>query len=338
MWFPSSHQQKEFTTESTKSFLKNLRIPGDLHGENFFTVISRFPTASLFLLDGLANVIDFVFHFWMGRALTPPDFAVLQTINSIILVYVTASGVFQPVVGRFVAEARVTGNESTISAIFQTFLRASLWLGIGLMFLVFVLSEVFANWLNLPIWSIQVSAVLIFLSTLRPVPAGVLQGQEHFVPFGFSRLLTAFARLVLAGILVYLGFSLKGALIAFPFGSLVGVTAAFLLIGKSLWIRNDQSPPGLLRKGWELSLHALIAYIAFMSLTSLDLIWVNRTLTDDLAGAYASLVLMRRVIALLPGVAVVVMFPRIARILAQGRLADRLLFLFWGSTHSEYLR
>jgi O-antigen/teichoic acid export membrane protein len=34
---------------------------------------------------------------------------------------------------------------------------------------------------------------------------------------------------------------------------------------------------------------------------------------------------MRRVIALLPGVAVVVMFPRIARALAQGRLPDRLL-------------
>ena len=63
-------------------------------------------TASLFLLDGLANVIDFAFHFWMGRVLIPADFAVLQTLNSVALVYVTASGVFQPVVSRFVAEAR----------------------------------------------------------------------------------------------------------------------------------------------------------------------------------------------------------------------------------------
>src|SRR3989304_5134582 len=152
MWFSLSRQQKELTTpfvpqataardlpsnscetaestERTETFLKNLRIPGDFRGGNFFSVITCFPTASLFLLDGLANLIDFVFHFWMGRTLTPPDFAVLQTINSIVLVYVTASGVFQPVVGRFVAEARVTGAESMIPAIFQTFLRASLWLG-----------------------------------------------------------------------------------------------------------------------------------------------------------------------------------------------------------------
>ena len=30
-----------------------------------------FQTAVLFLLDGLANVIDFFFHFWMGRVLIP---------------------------------------------------------------------------------------------------------------------------------------------------------------------------------------------------------------------------------------------------------------------------
>jgi O-antigen/teichoic acid export membrane protein len=285
----------------------------------------RFPTASLFLLDGLANLIDFAFHFWMGRALIPSDFAVLQTINSIILVYVTASGVFQPVVGRFVAEARATGNESAVSAIFRIFLSASLWLGLGLMLLALIFSDVLANWLNLPVWSIQISALLIFLSTLRPVAAGALQGQERFISFGLSRLLTALARLVLAGILVHYGFNLKGALIALPFGWLVGVSAAFVFIGKSLWIKHEQPPPGLLRKGLDLSLHALIAYIAFMSLTSLDLIWVNRTMPDHLAGAYASLVLMRRVIALLPGVAVVVMFPRIAGTLAQGRLPDRLL-------------
>jgi O-antigen/teichoic acid export membrane protein len=62
-----------------------------------------------------------------------------------------------------------------------------------------------------------------------------------------------------------------------------------------------------------------------MSLTSLDLIWVNLTLDGEQAGAYASLVLLRRIIALLPGVAVTVMFPRIARTLAEGRAPDRLL-------------
>src|SRR5215207_5398456 len=122
-------------------------------------------TAALFLLDGLANVIDFAFHFWMGRLLIPSDFAVLQTLNSVALVYTTASGVFQPVVSRFIAEARGSGQSDSVPAIFQSFLRAAFWLGIGLSVLILIFSVGIARLINVPAWTIQTSAVLILLST-----------------------------------------------------------------------------------------------------------------------------------------------------------------------------
>src|SRR5215211_8921649 len=98
-------------------------------------------TAALFLLDGLANVIDFAFHFWMGRLLIPADFAILQTLNSVALVYTTASGVFQPVVSRFIAEARGSGQNDALPAIFHSFLGAAFWLGLLLSTLVFVFAQ-----------------------------------------------------------------------------------------------------------------------------------------------------------------------------------------------------
>lgn len=143
--------------------------------------------------------------------------------------------------------------------------------------------------------------------------------------FGFTRALTSLGRLVLGVILVAQGGRLFGAVIAFPFGWLVGVVAAFALVGRLAWSRGGNPPHDLLARGWNLSAYALLAYLAFMSLTSEDLIWVNRALPPTLAGAYAGLVLFRRVIALLPGIAVLVMFPRVAAALAQGRLPDRLL-------------
>lgn len=284
-----------------------------------------FQTASLFIFDSLANILDFAFHFWMGRVLIPKDFAILQTLNSVVLVYVTASGVFQPVVSRFVAEARGRGEDGQIPAIFQAFFRAAFWLGLVLSLLVFLLSDNISQLLNLPNWTIQISAILIFFSTIRPIAIGFLQGQERFLPFGISRFITALARLLLAILLVSNGLALAGAIIAFPFGWLIGVLSAFILIGKSNWIKNEVVSSGILREGWKLSFYALLAYFAFMSLTSIDLIWVNRNLTGEAAGAYASLVLLRRVVSLLPGIAVVVMFPRIAKTLAEGHLPDTLL-------------
>jgi O-antigen/teichoic acid export membrane protein len=282
-------------------------------------------TASLFLLDGLANVIDFAFHFWMGRVLIPSDFAILQTLNSVVLVYVTASGVFQPVVSRFVAEARGKGQNDSSAAIFQTFLRAAFWLGLVFAILVLLLSNLIAQLLNLPIWTIQLSAALIFLSTLRPIAAGVLQGQENFIAFGVTRLALSLGRIILVFFLLQTGLGLRGAVMALPFGWLVSVLCAFLLLERSLWKSLADVQGDFLNEGWKLSFYALLAYISYMSLTSLDLVWVNQNLNGESAGAYASLVLLRRVIALLPGVAVTVMFPRIAKTLAQGRLPDRLL-------------
>ncbi len=282
-------------------------------------------TASLFLLDGLANVIDFAFHFWMGRILIPADFAILQTLNSIALVYVTASGVFQPVVSRFIAEARGRDQLNSIPAIFQSFLRAALLLGTTLSILCFSLASPIAHLLRLPAWTIQLSGALIFLSTLRPIAAGVLQGQERFLAFGFARLALSLGRILFIVLLIPTGIGLTGAVIALPFGWLISVICAFLFLGNTLWKKSETLHQNILQDGWKLSAYALLAYFAYMSLTSLDLIWVNRALDGDSAGAYASLVLMRRIVALLPGVAVTVMFPRVAKILAQGARPQRLL-------------
>ena len=282
-------------------------------------------TAILFLLDGLTNGIDFAFHFWMGRVLIPSDFAILQTLNSVALVYTTASGVFQPVVSRFVAEARGKGQTASIPAIFRSFLRAAFWLGFVMAALVFVFSKDIAKSINLPTWTIQISAGLVFLSTLRPIAAGVLQGMENFIGFGLARLALAVSRMILVLFLIQANLSLRGAVITLPFGWVVSVGCAFLLVNRSLWAGKISAPQNLLREGWKLSFYALLAYLAYMSLTSLDLVWVNRNLNGDLAGAYASLVLLRRIIALLPGVAVTVMFPRVVKLLAEGRLPTRVL-------------
>jgi len=323
MRLPKSSSTKEFTTENTERtepFLKKiLRVLGDLRGE---IAIS---TVVLFLLDGLANVIDFAFHFWMGRVLIPSEFAILQTLNSVALVYVTASGVFQPVVSRFVAEARGKGQNDSIPDIFQAFFRAAFWLGLTMATLVFLSSNLFAQLLNLPNWTIQLSAVLIFLSTLRPIAVGVLQGQENFIAFGLTRLALSLGRIILVFFLLQTGLGLRSAVIALSFGWWLSVLCAFLLLQRSLWRKSRTDMQGFLSEGWKLSSYALLAYVAYMSLTSLDLVWVNRNLNGELAGAYASLVLLRRIVALLPGVAVTVMFPRIAKTLAEGRLPDRLL-------------
>jgi Na+-driven multidrug efflux pump len=144
-----------------------------------------------------------------------------------MLVYTTASGVFQPVVGRFIAEAHGKGQHTSIPGIFQSFLRAAVWLGLALAGFILLFSKDLAQLINVPAWMIQISVALIFLSTLRPIAAGALQGSENFIAYGFARLALSLGRILLVFFLVQAGTGLLGAVIALPFGWLVSLLCAF---------------------------------------------------------------------------------------------------------------
>ena len=111
-------------------------------------------TAFLFGVDSFTNVVDYGFHVYLGRALLPGQFAVVQTVNAVFLILLTAFGVMQPVMARFVAEAEAGTPSASSSAgpqsraIFQRFFRTCAILGLLLAGLVWLARYPAARWLN----------------------------------------------------------------------------------------------------------------------------------------------------------------------------------------------
>jgi O-antigen/teichoic acid export membrane protein len=102
--------------------------------------------------------------------------------------------------------------------------------------------------------------------------------------------------------------------------------AGLLFVGHTIWQRGQRLPGRELWQGWRLSLAAFLAYAMYMSFFSLDLVWVNRYFVPELAGGYAAAVVLWRVVALLPGVAVVILYPRLVTWVKAGRVPDKLLW------------
>lgn len=301
------------------------------------------PLGLLFLIDLLTNVADYTFHLFLGRALTPGDFAIVQTINTSLLIVVTTFGVMQPVVARFTAEAEAQGQaEARQRAIFQLFFGQSLALGLALTLLVWLGRQPLARWLNVPEAAVSLSALMVMLALVRPVVAGLLQGRQQFAWYGLTRTAFAIARLALAVLFVgFLGGRALAGVATIPLAALLSLMMGLAFVGGSIW-QHGQAPtmgastrpryaPGVPRmrhlavEGWRLSLAALLAYAAYMSLQSIDLLWVNRSLPPRLAGSYAAAVVLRRVLALLPGAVIVIFFPRVVTIVTRKGLPDRLL-------------
>lgn len=284
-------------------------------------------TLFLFGIDALTNVVDYGFHIYMGRVLVPGDFAIVQTINATLLIVLTTCAVLQPVVAKYVAEFRSQENGAEkIRAVFQLYFAQGTLIGLFLMGVVWLLQAPIAAALKVPPAAITVSALVVALALVRPVVFGMLQGQQQFVVFGWTRAAFAFGRLALAVLLVGMaGGGSIGGITAIFLGTALSLGIGVLWLGRGLWHRTPPLPRQLIGDGWKLSFWALIAYATYMSLLNSDLIWVNRTFAPDVAGSYAAAALFRRILSVLPGVVLVILYPRIVALVAQGRLPDKLL-------------
>ncbi|MEW5987522.1 MAG: oligosaccharide flippase family protein [Chloroflexota bacterium] len=283
----------------------------------------------LFAIDSVTNLIDYAFHIYLGRVLLPADFAIVQTVNAALLVLITALGVTQPVVARFVVTDQSgpdnLGQTAAGGSVFRYYFSRSLWLGLVLSALAWWGRRPLATWLNVPPSAIGVTAIMFLLALLRPVVAGLLQGQQRFAVYGLTRLIFSFGRFAAAALLIYWGGRALGALAALPIGWTLSIVGSLAFLGLAVWRRGPPLPPGFLAQGLRLSAGAFVSYAAYMGLLNNDLIWVNRAFGSETAGAYATAVLLRRILTLLPGAVIVIMYPRAVARVIRGQAPDRLL-------------
>jgi O-antigen/teichoic acid export membrane protein len=281
----------------------------------------------LFAVDMVTNLLDYGFHIYLGWALSAGAFSIVQTVNALFLILVTACGVLQPVVARYVASADPAWVENDSEpAVFQAYFLQGGLLGLAIMALILIGREPLASWLNVPTRVVLVAAFMVPLALLRPVVAGTLQGRGQFVAFGATRTAYAAGRIGLAVVLIgLLGGAAVAGVAVMPLAAGLALLSGLVMLRRSVWRRARALPRSQIWNGWRLSLAALLAYAAYMLALNADLIWVNRSFPGEAAGAYAGAVVLRRVLALLPGALLVVFFPRVVTRVTAGGAPDRLL-------------
>lgn len=292
-------------------------------------------TGFLFCVDAFTNVADYGFHVFVGRSLAPGDFAIIQTINASLMIVFTAFAVLQPVVARFVAESEAAGTHAAAvsphaRAIFQQFFRYSILIGAVLTLAALSLQRTLAEWLNVPQLAVMIGSLIVLFAVMRSVVAGVLHGQQRFIAYGVTRSLYSMGRLGVAVVVILAGMGAFGVIAAYPLGMLLTVLGGLVLLGRSIWQPANRLPDRYVRDGIRLSAGAFVAYAAYTLLLNHDMIWVNRVFDADVAGGYATAVLLRRVLVLIPGAVIAVMYPRVVETITQDRVPDMLLTKTFG--------
>jgi O-antigen/teichoic acid export membrane protein len=279
----------------------------------------------------IANVFAYGYQVVMARLLDPADYAILTALFGFLLLESLSAQVIQSATARLAAQYRARGEEAALHVFVRRWTRR-IAIGAGLPALaIAVLAPYLGPLLALPVATVVLLGVALFVAAPLTFTGGLLQGLGRFGWFGWYFIVQAFARLAVGVALVLLGTGVTGAFV----GALAALVAGLLLaiVPLAPLFRAARGAVHELELGaaeTRFFVLAAVIMLAYAALTNLDAIAVRAVLSPAEAGAYAGTITMAKVVLFAPIAVGFILLERTARAHARGEDTDRALWLAIG--------
>ncbi|RJQ37755.1 hypothetical protein C4559_03400 [Candidatus Microgenomates bacterium] len=275
--------------------------------------------SSMIFIGGLvASFFNFIFNLFMARTLLPSDYGILISIMSLLALCSLPAGAVIPLVINFAASYFAKKEISKVEDLFFKVLKFSSLLGLFVFIVFFIFHTKIAQFFRINNESlILLTGFMVFLGYIGVVNNALLQAKLSFKFITFSNLLGAFLKLAFGIGFVFLGFSVGGVIWGFLFASFIPYLVSFIPLkfifsGKR---KNSKTKIGtLLAYGAP----AAITVFCLTSLSTIDLILVKHFFDPTVAGIYAGMATVGKVIFFFSAPIGTVMFPLIVQKNAKG--------------------
>lgn len=288
-------------------------------------------SSSLLMILGsnLVNFINYIYHLAMGRLLGPVNYGELASLISLIGIIGMVPFSFGLVITKFTSSAK---NELETKKLISWFNKSSFVISITIFLVTVAGSQVIAGFLNIknPLLLSLVGATFIF-SFPSFIYRSSLQGLLEFKQMLVSIIGETMLKLIIGSVLVYLGFSLMGAIWGFVIATIVGWVLARLFIKKYL-INVSGNMEINIRPMLAYSLPVFFLSLAQTSLYSSDIMLVKHFFLPRDAGIYAAMSTLGRIILFASGPIGAVMFPMISQRHARGQGYNKVLMYSFALT------
>ena len=240
-----------------------------------------FGSISLLLMFNIYNAINFLFHISMARMLSVVNYGILATLFSIVYISGMFSESIQLVITKYASKESNNGKlKNLLRKSISKSLRVSVLLFIFYLFLSFLLSYL----LDIKYSLVVLTGLIIFTAFLSPTARGILQGRKMFNSLGLNMIIESSFKLLLAILLVFIGWEVYGAIIATILAVLISFLFSFVSLRKIISSKEQKA-----------ATHGIYSYTApvfiviFSTLIfySLDVIIAKIVFEDAIAGYYA---------------------------------------------------
>src|SRR3989344_8397842 len=280
---------------------------------------------SLFITMFLAYIINYFFHFYVGRKLGPEDYGIFGVLLSIVYIVVMPLMAIQTTLSKYVAELYVKNEKEKLSYLFLRSLKNIGILGIIISILFIIVSPLLSSFLRINVISpLIILGSSIMFAFLVPIIRGFLQGMQKFKLLGSTFIIESLSKIFIGIPLIFLGFGVNAAIGGFALSFVLPLILFiyFIKIGffKEKKIKFNTS------QIYKYSFPVLLMLIALTGLYTWDVVLVKRFFNPVEAGQYAALSLFGKIIFFATLSIGMVMFPKILELNSQNKTHSSLLF------------
>jgi O-antigen/teichoic acid export membrane protein len=255
----------------------------------------------MLLSTTLVSLLNFAYNVVMARMLGPSLFGHVTAMVTLLMLASAVTLAFQLVCAKFVARNESRGAKASV----YRSLRNKAWLfSLLLGAALFAAQRPMARYLHLPDSHIVVVlAVGIAVYVPLGVRRGAMQGLCSFGRLSASYIVEAITRFGAGVVLVVLGYGVLGAVGAIS----AAVLAAYLFppLGRELSVVAEAGRPASFGEG----IQAIVFFVGQVIINNIDIILVKHFFSPELAGLYAAVALVGRLVYFASWQVISAMFP-----------------------------
>jgi O-antigen/teichoic acid export membrane protein len=256
------------------------------------------------------NFFSYVYQLLMGRLLSKEEYGILYSLLSLMYIINVGGTTIQTAAVRYVSKLKAHGKYGRIRYIWEFLVNRALLLGLASFLLLSILSFPLSRFFNIDNeWYVILLAFSLVFSFALSANLGLLMGLQKFIEFSVSNNLWVLIKLLFAVGLVLLGFGVYGALLPIAIANILVFFITFVFI-RSLMKNSSQKFE--MGDVYSYSTLALLAIFSYTALTYVDVLLAKHYLDVNLAGDFAALAVLGKIILFAPSGIALAMFPKIS--------------------------
>ena len=281
----------------------------------------------IFLGSLLSNILAFLFNLFLARNLSTVDYGIYASLISVItLIGIPAVSITTSIV-RYATDYLSSNQNNKASKLYKITFGFTSVIAVFIMLIFTVFSIPIKNFLHIDnTFLVVFSGLIVAVGYLSITNTAFLQGLLKFTFISITMVIGGMVKLFIGVLLIILGFKVFGGLFAIFAMYAVSFLLGFIPL-KFIFKK--------IKTNGRIPIHEIISYavptsltvLSLTSLTSMDIILVKHFFSPGMAGIYAGISLIGRVIFYFTGPITMVMFPLLVKRHTKGENFNNLFYL-----------